>query len=228
MSRTETNRKKNKADNSKQSNSSSRKGSAGWVLAIFFISVWMFVLGVLVGRGTSPLKFDIEKFEKEISALRASAEKKELEQQDLEKYAEKGRGRLEFYEELKKTGAEDDDDLIEPVIKRAAIKAPEEPKTKKPAPKIKKPELVRKKEKKRAEKPAPGKYTIQVASLKEKRQADGLARKLRKKGLPVYIEEAAIRNKGVWYRVRIGSYKSKDEAKKFIRDNRIEGFILKL
>ena len=41
----------------------SRRKIAGWLSLIFFLCAWMFVLGVLVGRGTAPVKFDIAALE---------------------------------------------------------------------------------------------------------------------------------------------------------------------
>ena len=39
----------------------SRRKLFGWGVGIFFLCAWMFVLGVLVGRDTAPVKFDIKK-----------------------------------------------------------------------------------------------------------------------------------------------------------------------
>ena len=36
-----------------------RKKIAGWLVLIFILSAWMFVLGVLVGRGTAPLELGL-------------------------------------------------------------------------------------------------------------------------------------------------------------------------
>jgi len=41
-----------------------RRKIAGWALLIFFLCAWMFILGLLVGRGTAPVKFDIAAIEK--------------------------------------------------------------------------------------------------------------------------------------------------------------------
>ena len=49
----------------------SRRKIAGWVLLIFFLCAWMFILGILVGRGTAPLKFDIAELEKKLDASKA-------------------------------------------------------------------------------------------------------------------------------------------------------------
>ena len=52
------------------------KGLAKWSLA-FLYSAWVFVLGILVGRETSPVKFDIENLQKELVELKAAVIKEE-------------------------------------------------------------------------------------------------------------------------------------------------------
>ncbi|MDP7417006.1 MAG: hypothetical protein QF888_03315, partial [Desulfobacterales bacterium] len=42
-----------------------------WFSVIFFVAAWMFFLGILVGRGTAPVKFNIEKLQKKLAALKA-------------------------------------------------------------------------------------------------------------------------------------------------------------
>ena len=38
----------------------SRRAIAGWTGVIFLLCAWMFVVGVLVGRGTAPLGFKVD------------------------------------------------------------------------------------------------------------------------------------------------------------------------
>ena len=64
----------------------------------------MFGLGVLVGRGTAPVKFDIKKLTRELEDLIAADLKKQLEPVELETAETKTKTKLEFYEELKKSG----------------------------------------------------------------------------------------------------------------------------
>lgn len=61
---------------------------------------------------------------------------------------------------------------------------------------------------------ASGHYAIQVASFSEKKGADTLAQKLKKKGFNSYVVAGEVPQKGRWYRVRVGSYSNRDEAKK--------------
>ena len=36
------------------------------------VCLWMFILGLLVGRGTAPVRFDIERLQDELAALKAA------------------------------------------------------------------------------------------------------------------------------------------------------------
>ena len=51
----------------------------------------------------------------------------------------------------------------------------------------------------------PGKFCIQIASTQVQKEAEALKAKLVKKGLPVYVTESAIKDRGTWFRVRAGS-----------------------
>jgi cell division septation protein DedD len=73
-------------------------------------------------------------------------------------------------------------------------------------------------------------YTIQVSSSKSKKGAMGLVDKLIGKGYEGYISVIEIPNKGTWYRVRIGHFSTREEAKKFElkmrKKDRIKGIII--
>mgnify|MGYP001813756416 CR=1 FL=1 len=80
----------------------SRRKIAGWDVIILFLSGWMFILGILVGRGTAPVQFDITALEKKIEASKkgdggdqrkSPAQKKPV--------IEKNKTKLEFNEAIK-------------------------------------------------------------------------------------------------------------------------------
>jgi len=50
-----------------------RKEAFLWLGVGFLAMVWMFTLGVIVGRGLSPVRFDVEKLTKELTALKEAA-----------------------------------------------------------------------------------------------------------------------------------------------------------
>ena len=213
----------------------SRRARAGWLVAIFFVCAWMFVIGVLVGRGTSPLKIDIGELQKKLQIARDELMQRER-QQALEKSAPaKDDPELDFYETLKENGDEDPIPALPtpPIIeKQTEPAAPETP----AKPKKQSKKRLTKTEKKALEpvagpaKPAAEKiepqpaasqsgvqphdqtYTLQVAAFKNSGDADKLVAELKQKGFSAYRAIGKVPGKGIWYRVRIGDYKDKAEA----------------
>jgi DedD protein len=57
-----------------------------------------------------------------------------------------------------------------------------------------------------------GSYTLQLSSFQEKREAETFMEKLRQTGLKPYMTPTNIPGRGVWYRVRLGHFKSWDDA----------------
>ncbi len=174
-----------------------RRQFAGWLSVFFFVAAGMFVLGVLVGRGTSPVQFDIEKLAKELAALKEAVIKKELTRFKIDLKAANDKTDLGFYEALKETKKRDNDEESQP------------------------PDTYKQQngsEHEGLHKSGSGNLVIQVASLKDPEIADEMVAKLIKKGYPAYSIIGKIPGKGTWYRVRIGPYTSEDEA-----DSALEG-----
>lgn len=59
------------------------------------------------------------------------------------------------------------------------------------------------------------KYTIQFGSFKEEEKAHALSNKLNKQGLLAYVSTTKIPNRGTFYRVRMGSFDTQQEAKEW-------------
>ena len=93
-------------DNNLPSGKTGRKSTTLWLCIIFFVSAWMFVLGVLVGRGTAPVHFDIESLQKELAALKEAVQKKEQLWYKNRSEAVPDKPDLDFYEALKKNKVE--------------------------------------------------------------------------------------------------------------------------
>jgi len=196
-----------------------QKKSRQWII-LLAVSAWMFALGVLVGRGTSPVHFDIEALQSELASLRQAVMEKEKLRFRISEDSGKNPDQLEFYENLKKSAPE----RTPPPTKKntakpgpVAQKAGEKKKSPAPA-RIDKPAP----QEKPAKKPPtgapaePGKkpYTVQVASLKEAKSADAMVDQLRAHGYPAYLERTEIEGKGTWHRVRIGSFSGPSDAAK--------------
>jgi len=59
---------------------------------------------------------------------------------------------------------------------------------------------------------APGKFCVQVASTQERKEAEALKARLTGKGLPAYIVESNLKEKGTWFRIRVGKHLSQQSA----------------
>ncbi|MBW2740224.1 MAG: SPOR domain-containing protein [Deltaproteobacteria bacterium] len=201
----------NKKDKEKPSLQFVPKTPSVWIFLIIFVSVWMFVLGVLVGRDTAPVKFDIEKLQKELVALKEAVIKKE---QKLFKIDSDGVGNktdFGFYEALKETKKNKNNGAD--ISKKQETKHLSKDKTVKVKKKVipDKSKIINKdKQNKLTE--TDKKLTIQVASLKDPKDADEMVARLKKKGYPAYRLSSNIPEKGIWHRVRIGYFKDKAEA----------------
>ena len=190
-----------------------------WSGIIVFVSAWMFVLGILVGRGTAPVHFDIEKLQNELTALKEAVLKKERKGFSAQPEAfDKGQ-QLGFYEALKERDIPGvAQEMIRP-RKRIA----------RPQPAIIQPQLRKRAASIRQEPKPKEKVTIQVASLKDPRAADNMVAKFKRMGYPAYRVIGKIPNRGIWYRVRIGSYTGRSQAKEMLiklREDKVKGIIV--
>ena len=225
----------------------SRRKIAGWLCLILFLCAWMFVLGVLVGRGTAPVKFDIAAIEKKIGVSQKNdlAPPKKMPAQK-EAVSVKDKTELDFYEALEenkidtkiptlkkpKAAAPKINKPVEKSVpqkppkataqKRAAAKT-DSPKSKPVATPPKKKSTQQKVaavEKTNASGPI---YTIQAAAVKSAKDADQLVQKLKKSGYPAYRAIGKIPGQGIWFRIRIGNYKNKTEALSIMKKLKKDG-----
>jgi len=219
-------------DNNPPPGKPGRKSTTLWLCTIFFVSAWMFVLGVLVGRGTAPVHFNIESLQKELTALKDAVQKKEQQWYKNRSDSAPDKPELEFHEALKKNQV---DLRLGPDANRPD--KPAEKIKKIPVPENKKPIESKPKPLEPVESPkfasgnenAAGSFTIQVAALKEAKFADGKVAELSRKGYPAYRTIGTVTGQGTWYRVRIGSFKDRTEALQMLerlkREN-IKGIIV--
>ncbi|AKJ03372.1 cell division septation protein DedD [Archangium gephyra] len=63
-----------------------------------------------------------------------------------------------------------------------------------------------------------GAFTLQISAFQNRPEAERFAAKLRDRGYAPYIVTAEVPNKGTWYRVRMGSFPSKDAASRYLSD----------
>lgn len=189
---------------------------------LFLISGWMFVLGVLVGRGTAPVNFDIQALQNELKQLKASMIKQERRAMESDSAKAGAQAAFEFYEALKKKEQTEQFKLPEkkktpqdppqsPLVSQKRIsKSNDTVKQKRDLPKIK-PQ-------------ADGSTAVQVASTKDQASAIELVKKLKQLGYAGFRVRAVIPNKGTWYRVRVGPYRTKAEAEQMRTELLRDGF----
>ena len=206
---------------------------------LFLLSGWMFVLGVLVGRGTAPVNFDIQALQKELLALKESMVKQEKRAMETDSAKTGAKSSFEFYEALKKKGKDEQIQIIEK--KASPQAAPKTPSGPPPSSPLTSQKLVSKSKGAQEEKktlpglpgvkPSPsGTLAVQVASTKDAASAEALVKKLTQLGYAGFSTKAEIPNKGTWYRVRVGPYRTKAEAEQMRQEltkNTFKGIIVK-
>jgi cell division protein FtsN len=176
-----------------------------WVGGVIAIAAWMFFLGVMVGRGTAPVSFDVEKLRKELISVKEELLQKE--KKDAEKEAEKISKKLDldFYETLteKKEQARLKNIVPDPVeIKKTQI-----------APIAKEETVVSEKG---------STLTLQVASLKDPKKAEQLIQSLQRKGYDANRHTVQIPGRGMWHRVCVGHFNSSADAQNMLNRLRQE------
>ena len=76
----------------------------------------------------------------------------------------------------------------------------------------------------RAQKPTPtetspdGAFTLQLSAYQDRAEADRFAAGLRDKGYAPFIVEANLPGKGIWFRVRMGRFPTRDAAGRYLAD----------
>ena len=69
-----------------------------------------------------------------------------------------------------------------------------------------------------AEAKAGGAWTLQLSASQSKDEADKFAARVREKGYAPFIVRAEVPGRGTWYRVRMGSFPTKEAASRYLQD----------
>jgi septal ring-binding cell division protein DamX len=74
-----------------------------------------------------------------------------------------------------------------------------------------------------------GDFTLQISAFQSRSEADRFAARLRDRGYAPYILAAEVPRKGTWYRVRMGSFKTREAAARYLadfqRETHIQAFV---
>ncbi len=209
----------------------------------------MFILGVMVGRGFSPVQFDIRSMETKLLSAKSDETRSKTNNTGKRDHAEgslEKEPEIKFYETLEENSEEINLNRQAAAPKKTKIIKKKTVIKKNPAANANRVYQGEKKEKSSsvtklpkhtkpaasAKKPAPvaksGKYAIQVAALKDSGTASKIAIKLNKQKFPVYIEKSKSGGNVTWHRVKIGPYKNKIDAEKVLirlKLSKFDGFI---
>ncbi len=178
----------------------------------------MFVLGLLVGRGAAPVRFDVARLEERLAALRAALARETTERYKIAFEKMDREIDLGFHEAL----TADEVDLNTGALSDIpGAPTPDRTPTVSSGDKVQ-PGRVPKKTRGAAfghkatappSTPAPvGRWTIQVAATQHQADADRVVDRLRKQDFNAYHIRAQLPDRGVWYRIRIDGYASRDAA----------------
>jgi DedD protein len=63
-----------------------------------------------------------------------------------------------------------------------------------------------------------GAFTLQLSSTQNREEADRFVAKLRDRGYAPYVLKAEVPGRGTWYRVRMGSFPTKEAAQRYLAD----------
>jgi cell division septation protein DedD len=209
-----------------------------WGGVALFVAGWMFVLGIMVGRGTAPVNLEADKLERELVDLKDAVMQKQKAEIDAQTSGQgNAKPQLGFYEALKDPKK----------VKPHNIKKPTKPVKKPPAPKPAQPKKPQPKKptsnSTKVAKAVPqstvrdsdtapahkGHYTIQVAAVRETGSATSLVTQLRSKGYPAYQVRVEVPGKGAWHRVRVGAFKSRGAADRMLaklKANKLNGMVV--
>lgn len=220
-----------------------RKGMLVSGALIFFIMGWMFILGILVGRGTAPIPIKTNALERQLNELKAAMLTKEkADGEAISRASEAQVDELGFYEALKKT----------PAKATAAAIAPAPARRKPPQPPAGVPDRAAHPETavKRRKTPPPetrprstegrhppaassssheAHFTVQVAAFRDSQSAERMVQELRTRNYPGYSVRTEVKGKGAWYRVRVGAFESRAAAQgmlKRLNADRLKGIVM--
>lgn len=189
----------------------------------FVVLAWMFVFGILVGRGLPLAESADTSLRAQLMRFMGLAEKAPEPYQQAAKTWEdpqKMVESLDYYESLTKPST--------PSSNKPAVKVaipPPQPKTVPPRPVPPKTKIAR------SDPPTPAtsdnvqenkavervttRFTLLAASLKDAANAERFFRKLQAKGYSPRMETVELPESGRWTRVLVGSFDSREEALKF-------------
>jgi cell division septation protein DedD len=197
----------------------SRLALAGWCFGLLVALLWMFVLGVFVGKGITPANINLAEIKKRMvdegvwpgsgkavqqeESARTTNTKRKIPLKDLEFYeklAQKKKARLQESTPEKTTVKDEPAAAAEAKPKSAAAQV--QPKS----------AVQHTAEVSKEDKPSKSNYTVQLGSFKDQTSAQKFAARFKDLKPKPTVRTVDLPGKGRWYRVQVGQLSSRDEA----------------
>jgi cell division septation protein DedD len=215
-----------------------------WGGGLLFLLVWIFALGILVGRGSLPADRAVGELKEQIGKLQEIVRRDQVREIEREE-APPESPKLAFYEKLatkKDEAMESRSPGSRPSVKKQVRPAPAAQPEKKPEPapgaveKAERPEPRASRPPEQAPpEPEPSRprerdvppvvterdgllvkaqFTVQVAATTTRSAAEALIRRLKRNGHPAYYYDVEVKGT-TYYRVRCGRFLSRTEAERY-------------
>ena len=209
----------------------------GWVFVLFIVSGWMFGMGVMVGRGTAPVHFDVDQLKRTIEGLQKAARDPQRSGGPVESTEMKDKTKLDFYDMLPKN--REDLGPAEPAQAGPAAGADSASGAGAEGARAPRPEdtgrtpgpadpprwrLLRPPTPPPAAASTGKGFTVQVSAVKSEEEARRTLERLRQRGYAGYLEPITTPDKGTLYRVRMGEFPSKEFARSTLDRLQKDGF----
>jgi cell division septation protein DedD len=218
-----------------------------WSIALIFLLGWIFVLGIMVGRGFLAEEDDnISELKTQIAKLQNMVKDGEPSHEDIIEKLDK-EPKFSFYDELAKQGdtAHEKQKLASektlPTDKKLGEGTTALLEKGKGTPSedtnhLEKPKLIEKKPEQKSETTKPEKiiegeklFTLQLASFEDEAKAKRMIEPLISKGYAAYYYKVKVKGK-IFFRVRCGKFRSRDEAIAFkdnlLKKEKLSGFVI--
>jgi cell division protein FtsN len=209
-----------------------------WVVGFLFALFWIFVFGILVGRGFLPeMLTDVSDIRSQLSAIQDMISRERSDETGLSNESETDL-EMGFYKSL--SGKKDDEIEAWAPKKRVAIPKREAPETRTQPQSSGLEEntaqtritvLPRKTPDSKLPKIAEAQYTVQLASLGEEGKAHEMVEDLEKSGFPAFIQKREVKGR-TYYRVNCGVFTRKgaaeDYAQELFKKKGISGLVMRL
>jgi DedD protein len=212
----------------------SKMAVVGWGVGLLLALFWMFLLGLLVGKGLTPANINLAEIRRRmvVEGLWPGSGKPALEPEKPGAAEDKIPIKdLEFYEALaKKKQARLSTPPPEKVPEQKTVTTPPAPVSTVPAPAAPPPPQPEKVST-GPEISSSARYTVQVASFKDEASAEKFAASLKHVKLRVTVHAVDLPGKGRWYRVQasgpLGRQEADALAARLLREHQVKAFVVR-